>query len=112
MGCIHTLTDVSIFFHKSSIRTTKISIATSTDGNSYTNSYTEISSTLLTTEDYEDFDMNLTEARYIRIYGFGNSDGSAWNSIEEVKFYGDSACTSGDGLSNSTQTLSLAIITE
>jgi len=93
LGCEHKLTDVSIYFHKNTERTTTISIGTSNDGINFTDVYTQVSSTLLTVGAYEDFDMNLIQARYIRIYGFGNSDGSAWNSIEEVKFYGDTKCS-------------------
>lgn len=104
LACVRTLTDVSIYFHKSTVRTTKISIATSPDGTNYTNVFTEVSSTLLTTEAYEDFDLNLTEARYVRIYGFGNSEGSGWNSIEEVKFYGNADC-SDNSLSTVDETL-------
>ncbi len=92
LGCSHALTDVSIFFHKGTERTTTISIATSDDGVTFTDTYTEVESTLLTTEAYEDFEMNLISAQYIRIFGFGNSDPSPWNSIEEVKFFGDANC--------------------
>ncbi len=92
LGCIHALTRISIFFHKSTIRTTKISIGTSVDGVNYTDSYTQVDSELLTSEAYEDFDLNLIEAQYVRIYGFGNSEDSPWNSIEEVKVFGDINC--------------------
>lgn len=98
LTCERILTKVSIYFHKSTQRTTKVSIATSSDGTNFTDSYTEVSSTLLTTEAYEDFDLSLIEARYVRIYGFGNSEGSGWNSIEEVKIYGNPSC-SDDSLS-------------
>ena len=57
-GCNYNFTDVSIFFHKSTQRTTTVSIATSLDGVNFTDVYTEVESTMLASEDYEDFDMN------------------------------------------------------
>ena len=93
LGCIHTLTDISISFFNSTERTTTVSIATSIDNNNYTDVFTEVESTELVTEGYEDFDLNLAQAQYIRVYGFGNSDANSdWNSIQEVKFYGNENC--------------------
>ena len=95
LGCIHTLTEVSISFLNSTERSTIISIGVSTDNVNYTNVFTEVGSTLLSVEGYEDFDLNLRKAQYIRVYGFGyieNGTTGPWNSIQEVKFYGNEEC--------------------
>ena len=32
--------------------------------------------------------------QYIRVYGYGNSEGSGWNSYEEVQVFGNDTCDS------------------
>ncbi len=91
LGCKHTLTTVSIYFHKGGDRTSDVKILSSEDGVDYIDRTGVITSN--GQEGYEDFTLDMINARFIRIEGYGNSEGSGWNSYEEVKFYGDPECT-------------------
>lgn len=92
LGCVKELTEIQILFFSSTERTTQFILATSEDGNSYTDlSTAPISSTIQS--DAESFDLSGLQAQYVRIYGYGNSeDDSDWNSITEVDIYGYDAC--------------------
>ena len=44
---------------------------------------------------FEQFDLPAnTNTRKVRILGYGNSEGSGWNSYEEVQIFGNKSCAS------------------
>ncbi|GAA4108723.1 hypothetical protein GCM10022393_05010 [Aquimarina addita] len=104
LGCEHIITSVNIFFHKGDERTSNFKVLTSIDGINFTDQTSQLgasynattgyaTSTQLSTEAFEEFALaNTPKTRYIRIAGYGNSEGSGWNSYEEVAIYGDANC--------------------
>ncbi|WP_430928321.1 chondroitinase-B domain-containing protein [Polaribacter marinivivus] len=94
LGCKKTVTAVKIYFHKGNQRTSSFKIASSNDGTSFTD-VTSVITSSGTTVGFEDFPFSpFQEVQYIRIYGYGNSEGSGWNSYEEVQIFGDDTCAS------------------
>lgn len=94
LQCKKTVTSVKIYFHKGDQRTSSFKIATSNDGANFTDVTTLLTSSG-TTVGFENFPLSpFQEVRYIRILGYGNSEGSGWNSYEEVQIFGDNACGS------------------
>tara|TARA_R110002126_G_scaffold274972_1_gene420301 strand:- start:39436 stop:41880 length:2445 start_codon:yes stop_codon:yes gene_type:complete len=92
LQCKKTVTSVKIYFHKGAQRTTSFKIATSNDGTNFTD-ITEVITSAGNIVGFEDFPFSpFQEIQYLRIYGFGNSEGSGWNSIEEVQIFGDDTC--------------------
>ncbi|WP_435414062.1 chondroitinase-B domain-containing protein [Polaribacter aestuariivivens] len=94
LQCKRTVTSVKIYFHKGSERTSSFKISTSDDGINFT----EITSLLTSsgnTVGFEDFSLPAnTTTKFVRILGFGNSEGSGWNSYEEVQIFGEETCPS------------------
>ncbi|MBP1962478.1 S-layer homology domain-containing protein [Paenibacillus aceris] len=76
---------VGIAFYKGDLRTTLIDIQTSNDAQSWTNVFTGNSRP--NTVDMQAFDIPDTNARFVRIVGHGNSDGSTFTSLTEVMIY-------------------------
>lgn len=94
LQCKKTVTSVKIYFHKGDQRTTSFKIGTSNDGTNFTD-VTAVLTSSGTTVGFEDFTFSsFEEVRFVRIYGYGNSEGSGWNSYEEVQIYGDDTCAS------------------
>ncbi|EAQ42774.2 alginate lyase precursor [Polaribacter sp. MED152] len=92
--CKKTVTSVKIYFHKGDSRTSSFKIATSVDGTNFTD-VTGILTSSGTTVGFEDFDFSpFQEVQFIRIFGYGNSEGSGWNSYEEVQIFGNDSCAS------------------
>lgn len=76
---------VGIAFYKGDLRTTLIDIQTSNDAQTWTNVFTGNSRP--STVDMQAFDIPDTQARFVRIIGHGNSDGSTFTSLTEVMIY-------------------------
>lgn len=94
LQCKKTVSSVKIYFHKGDQRTTDFKIATSLDGTNFTD-ITNIITSSGNTVGFEDFPFSpFQEIQYVRIYGYGNSEGSGWNSYEEVQIFGDDTCAS------------------
>ncbi|WP_334056252.1 chondroitinase-B domain-containing protein [Polaribacter sp. P097] len=94
LQCKKTVTSVKIYFHKGDSRTSSFKIATSVDGTNFTD-VTGILTSSGTTVGFEDFDFSpFQEVQFIRIFGYGNSEGSGWNSYEEVQIFGNDSCAS------------------
>ncbi|MEW4923992.1 chondroitinase-B domain-containing protein [Algibacter sp. 2305UL17-15] len=90
--CQKTISSVKIYFHKGNIRTSSFKIATSNDGTNFTDA-TSILTSSGTTIGFEEFPLATNPTvQYLRILGYGNSEGSGWNSYEEVEIYGNNTC--------------------
>jgi hypothetical protein len=76
---------VGIAFYKGDLRTTLIDIQTSNDAQTWTNVFTGNSRP--NTIDMQAFDIPDTQARFVRVIGHGNSDGSTFTSLTEVMIY-------------------------
>lgn len=76
---------LGIAVYKGDTRTSQLNIETSSDGAVWTPAWSG-ASRFMTTE-MQAFDLPDTEARFVRIVGLGNSDGSAFTSLSEVDVY-------------------------
>ncbi|WP_372629785.1 alpha/beta hydrolase fold domain-containing protein [Cohnella sp.] len=85
LGEIRRIGYVGIAFYKGDMRTTSIRIETSSDGSVWTAGF-EGSSNGRTTA-MQPFDIPDADARYVRITGYGNSDGSVFTSLTAVHLY-------------------------
>jgi poly(beta-D-mannuronate) lyase len=107
--CKRIITSVNIYFHKGDQRTSSFKLAISDDGSTFTD-VTSVLTSSGNTVGFEEFNLPInTEARYVRISGFGNSEGSGWNSYEEVQIFGDESCASLSLKSNSLQDLGITL---
>ena len=94
LQCKKTVSSIKIYFHKGDQRTTDFKLATSLDATNFTD-VTGIITSSGNTVGFEDFPFSpFQEIQYVRIYGYGNSEGSGWNSIEEVQIFGNDTCAS------------------
>ncbi|MDR6553723.1 cadherin-like beta sandwich domain-containing protein [Paenibacillus qinlingensis] len=76
---------VGIAFYKGDLRSTRIDIETSNDAIAWTNVFS--GSSRATTANMQAFDIPDTNARFVRIVGHGNSDGSTFTSLTDVMIY-------------------------
>ncbi|OXM84423.1 S-layer homology domain-containing protein [Paenibacillus rigui] len=76
---------VGIAFYKGDLRSTNLDIQTSNDASNWTTKFSGSSSG--TSVNMQAFDIEDTDARYVRIVGHGNSDGSAFTSLTDVHVY-------------------------
>jgi hypothetical protein len=76
---------VGIGFYKGDMRSTRFNIETSNDGSTWTQRFSGSSSGSTTA--MQAFDIPDTDARYVRIIGHGNSDGSSFTSLTDVHIY-------------------------
>lgn len=76
---------IGIAFYKGDVRATSLTIEASDDGAVWRTVWNGSSSGKTTA--MQPFDFADTEARYVRITGHGNSDGSAYTSLTEVHLY-------------------------
>lgn len=84
LGTVQTVTGVQIAFYNGNVRSSNFDIQTSTNGSTWTNVATGLSSSG-TSLNLETFSIPSTSTQYIRILGHGNSV-NLWNSYTEVKF--------------------------
>lgn len=82
LGSVMPVDSAMIAFYSGTTRNTNFDISLSSDGQNYRTVFEGASSGK--TDDFESFDFDRTEARYIRINGKGNSI-NKWNSISEIK---------------------------
>ncbi|WP_157663340.1 chondroitinase-B domain-containing protein [Polaribacter sp. SA4-12] len=109
LQCKRTVTSVKIYFHKGNSRSSSFKIATSNDNVTYTD-VTNVLTSSGTTVGFEDFPLpSNTEVRYVRVFGYGNSEGSGWNSYEEVQVFGDENCASLSVKDNSLQEIGVVL---
>lgn len=80
---IVTVTGVKIAFYNGNVRSSNFDIQVSTDGTSFTNVATGLSSSGTSTA-LETFNFTAASAKWVRIVGHGNSV-NAWNSYTEVQ---------------------------
>ena len=76
---------LGIAFYKGNVRATEIDIETSDDGVSWSPLFNGSSGG--TTTAMRPFNVPDTSARYVKLTGRGNSDGSAYTSLTEVHIY-------------------------
>lgn len=76
---------VGIAFYKGDLRSTRLDIETSNDAIAWTNVFS--GSSRATTANMQAFDIPDTDARFVRIIGHGNSDGSTFTSLTDVMIY-------------------------
>ncbi|MBU2951056.1 polysaccharide lyase family 7 protein [Tamlana agarivorans] len=93
LECSRDLTEIGLYFLKADARTTNFDVAVSQDGNSFTDVILNQDSAAsgVTVDDEQLFDLTGNNARYVKITGNGNSAGSGWTSIAEIRIYGDNA---------------------
>ncbi|WNR43646.1 cadherin-like beta sandwich domain-containing protein [Paenibacillus roseipurpureus] len=76
---------VGIAFYKGDLRSTRLDIETSNDAITWTNVWS--GNSRATTFNMQAFDIPDTDARFVRIVGHGNSDGSTFTSLTDVMIY-------------------------
>lgn len=85
LGELRQVGYLGIGFYKGDQRKTLLDIETSTDGVSWTAGFSGWSSQLTTA--LQAFNLGEVSARYVRIIGHGNSDGSVFTSLADVHIY-------------------------
>jgi parallel beta-helix repeat protein len=85
LGELRQVGYLGIGFYKGDARKTQLDIETSTDGVAWTPGFNGWSSRLTTA--LQVFDLEDVSARYVRITGRGNSDGSVFTSLTDVHIY-------------------------
>lgn len=97
LGELYTIEVVKIAVYNGTERYTYFDIATSEDGNNFTNQLEDLTNSM-TTNELEDYKFK-ADAQFVRIIGNGNST-SEWNSITEVEIYGTKAFTTSTKTEN------------
>ncbi|MGB5418636.1 T9SS type A sorting domain-containing protein, partial [Algibacter sp.] len=109
MQCQKIVTSVNIYFHKGDTRSSSFKIATSNDGINFSDA-TSVLTSSGTTVGFEAFQLTPNPTvQYVRILGYGNSEGSGWNSYEEVEIHGNNDCStlSVNDISEKSDTISI-----
>ena len=103
LGITNLVDYVNISFYQGDERTASFEVYGSSDDSEYVliNSKTSIG----TSDSLETYDLNNTEARYIRFKFFGNSNND-WNSITDIEVYG----TPGEDDTDSTDCVQQEIV--
>jgi parallel beta-helix repeat protein len=76
---------LGVGFYKGDIRRTLIDIETSLNGTDWSRAFSGWTSSMTTA--MQPFDIEDTDARYVRIVGYGNNDGSSYTSLTDVHIY-------------------------
>ena len=109
LNCFRVITSIKIYFHKGDTRTSSFKIATSSNQTNFTE-ITNLLTSSGNTVGFEEFVLPKdTYAQYVRILGYGNSEGSGWNSYEEVKVFGDENCTYLSTIDNDFNSLGITL---
>lgn len=90
LGSVQTVSDVRIAWYAGDTRRSIFDILVSSDGVNYQTLLSNHESSGTTTS-LETYDLADTPARYVRIYGRGNSTGNQWNSLFEAEVHGVSS---------------------
>ncbi len=85
LGTAQAVGSLKMAFYLGNVRTTSFDVQVSTNGTSWATVYSGTSSG--TTLAQEEVDFPDAMARYVRVVGHGNSQGSGWNSITEVDIF-------------------------
>ncbi|MFK7691291.1 right-handed parallel beta-helix repeat-containing protein [Paenibacillus sp. HJGM_3] len=85
LGATQRVGYLGIAFYKGDVRSTQLDIQTSEDAVNWVTRFT--GTTPYRTTAMQAFDIPDTEARYVRLVGHGNSDGSTFFSLTEVHVY-------------------------
>lgn len=85
LGELRQVGYLGIGFYKGDARKTQLEIETSVDGENWTPGFSGWSTRLTTA--LQVFDLEDVNARYVRITGRGNSDGSVFTSLTDVHIY-------------------------
>jgi len=106
LGTEASVKELAIQWYKGDDRSSYFDVETSLDNKNWT---PVLSGGISSGDDssYEDVDVTDSDARYVRLIGAGNSEGSTWNSIIETKVLGcsiddNSGSTNGDTDSGDT----------
>ena len=89
----YKLSSAAVAFFGGTTRTSSFDVLTSLDGTSWTPGFNAVSNGATNGLQSFSFPGN-TWAKYVRIVGHGNSQGTGWNSLTEVRFTGSSAVES------------------
>ena len=86
-GRVYELDDILIAFNKGNEIVWEFAVEVSTDGETYTPvlGKTQSKESLV----LEAYDMNNVKARYVKLLGYGNQNGSTWNTLKEIVFLGE-----------------------
>ena len=97
LGSTKSICSVGIAWYQGNQRTSNFVIATSTDGNTFTNVFSGTSSG--TTLNSEKYAFSNTNARYVRVTVNGNSVNN-WASITELDIFGSSSSSNSPPVAN------------
>ncbi|WP_281884824.1 fibronectin type III domain-containing protein [Paenibacillus sp. YYML68] len=89
LGSIRSLSHMKIAYHSGNVRKSYFSVEVSSDGQVWSPVLTQVETSGMTLG-FETYELQSTNARYVRLLGYGNSS-SGWNSIGEIEVYGTSA---------------------
>ncbi|MFB6342333.1 glycoside hydrolase family 88 protein [Saccharicrinis sp. FJH62] len=84
LGELKNIESVDIAFYNGNIRKTFFAIEVSSDGINFTEVFNGESNGMTPDYEFENFDFEDVDARYVKYHGFGNSS-NLWNSLTEVK---------------------------
>ena len=101
LGVQADVKELAIQWYKGSERSSYFDIHTSENNDDWTSVLTSGMSSSAD-DSYETIDVMDTEARYVRVTGLGNSNGSSWNSIVEAKILG---CATGATVDSEEETI-------
>lgn len=85
LGTTATVNKIGIAFYRGSLREAYFSVEVSTDNSTWKKVLEEESNS--DTNQLQEFSFPSTQARYVRIMGYGN-DENDWNSFTEVRIFG------------------------
>jgi hypothetical protein len=97
LGSIKNICSVDIAWYLGNERVYTFTIATSTDGTTFTNKLTNVKSSG-TTLNFEKYAIPATDARYVRVTVTGNTANNNYASISEIDIFGPSASATSSSL--------------
>jgi|GEM_PF-1061607 len=86
LGAVQKLSHLKAAYASGNVRKAYFDVEVSADGSQWTKVLQNVETSGMTLE-FETYELNDVEAKFVRIVGFGNSS-SGWNSITEVEIYG------------------------
>ncbi|MBU2886204.1 discoidin domain-containing protein [Gilvimarinus agarilyticus] len=99
LGQVYSVDTLEIALYKGDQRTSTLDIQTSADGNNWQTVFSGEQPS--STSSQQTFDVTDSDARYVRIVGYGNSSND-WNSITEVDIETSTASSSSSSSSSSS----------
>jgi hypothetical protein len=107
LGSIKNICSVDIAWYLGNERVYTFTIATSTDGTTFTNKLTNVQSSG-TTLNFEKYAIPATDARYVRVTVTGNTANNNYASISEIDIFGPSASATSSSLYSYGPSLTLS----